>query len=247
MIGYYRNGTLQEAGSLAEAAGLGAAPAVSVVGAGGKTSLLCRLAQEYAKAGQQAVVTTTTHILKEDRPYFLADPSPDQIRKCLEAYGQAWAGGSSPGGRLKGLPEEDLKQIFGWGIPVLIEADGAKRMPLKVPADHEPVILPQTTHVLSVYGLDAVGRPLEEVCFRQKEAEALLEKRGTEQVTPEDIAFLAASERGGRKGCPPGALYTVVLNKADTPDRRKAALAICGMLEERGAGRVLVTSCPAGR
>ena len=126
---------------------------------------------------------------------------------------------------------------------MLIEADGAKRMPLKVPADHEPVILPQTTHVLSVYGLDAVGRPLEEVCFRQKEAEALLEKKGTEQVTPGDIAFLAVSEQGGRKGCPSKASYTVILNKADTPDRRETALAICGLLKVKGVDRVLVTSC----
>ncbi len=226
-----------------KAAGLGMAPVVSVVGAGGKTSLLRRLAEEYAKSGQKAIVTTTTHVLKEEHPYFLTDPSPDQIRECLEAYRQAWAGGSSSGGRLKGLPEEHLKQMIGWGIPVLIEADGAKRMPLKVPADHEPVILPQTTHVLSVYGLDAVGRPLEEVCFRQKEAEALLEKKGTEQVTPGDIAFLAASEQGGRKGCPSKALYTVILNKADTPGRRETALAICGLLKVKGVDRVLVTSC----
>ena len=46
---------------------------------------------------------------------------------------------------------------------MLIEADGAKCLPLKVPAEHEPVILPETTHVLSLYGMDAVGGVMEKV------------------------------------------------------------------------------------
>ena len=46
-------------------------------------------------------------------------------------------------------------------ILVLIEADGARRLPLKVPAEHEPVIPEMTTHVLSVYGLDSIGKRSE--------------------------------------------------------------------------------------
>lgn len=48
---------------------------------------------------------------------------------------------------------------------VLLEADGAKRMPCKVPAAHEPVLLPESDIVLTVAGLSALGRPLREVCF----------------------------------------------------------------------------------
>ena len=135
-----------------------------------------------------------------------------------------------------------MEQIRELGVPVLIEADGARKMPLKVPAGHEPVIDPRTTHVLSVYGLDAVGQKLETVCFRKEQAEKILKKNGTEPVTAEDIALLASSPEAGRKGCPEQAGYTVVLNKADNAKRRETALHICRLLNDRGIGRVVVTS-----
>ena len=57
----------------------------------------------------------------------------------------------------------------------------------------------------------------------------------------EDVAFLAASEQAGRKGCPKGAVYTVILNKADDSRRRGYALEICTMLREAGIENAIVT------
>lgn len=238
---------------------------VSAVGAGGKTTTLHSLAGELVQQGQRVIVTTTTHIVEEDEPYFfkaaadgdsLTERSKmqadgqvflDQVRDKLDRFGQVWTGMPAPGRKLGCLPEMFLEQIWKMGIPVLIEADGARRLPLKVPAGHEPVIHPRTTHVLSVYGLDAVGASLKDVCFREELAEKFLNKSGTESVTAEDIALLAASEEAGRKGCPEHAAYTVVLNKADTDKRREDALAICRELQNRGCGRVIITSViPSG-
>lgn len=89
--------------------------------------------------------------------------------------------------------KEILDEIFWWELPILVEADGAKRLPLKVPAEHEPVIPSQTGHVVSVYGLDAIGRTLESTCFRWERAAQILEKGGEEFVTAKDIAILASS------------------------------------------------------
>ena len=61
-------------------------------------------------------------------------------------------------------------------------------------------------------------------------------------VTEEDLAVLAASKEAGRKGCPEGAVYTVILNKADSAKKREAALSICRKLKSRGVTRVIVTS-----
>ena len=138
------------------------------------------------------------------------------------------------GGKLGSLPALFLDQLWDLEIPVLIEADGARRLPLKVPAGHEPVIHPRTTHVLSVYGLDAVGASMKDVCFREELAEKFLNKSGTESVTAEDIALLAASEEAGRKGCPEHAAYTVVLNKADNAGRRETAINISRKLKNKG-------------
>ncbi len=268
MIWIYKEDRLCEMPSLSDAMELSGALSgclvVSVVGAGGKTTTLHSLAGELVHQGQKVVVTTSTHIVEEDEPYFfkaaagdhLTDGSQmqeaaqvfsDQIRGKMDCFGQVWTGMPATGGKFCGLPEMFLDQIWKLDIPVLIEADGAKKKPLKVPAGHEPVIHPRTTHVLSVYGLDAVGERLEDVCFREELAEEILEKRKDERVTSEDIALLAASPRAGRKGCPGHAVYTVVLNKADSFRRREEALTICRELKNRGIRRVLVTSYPGSR
>lgn len=243
MVCGVREGRLREVHSLRSAVGLCGipSPVISAVGAGGKTSSIRCLAQEYVERAQRVIVLTTTHMTAEDRPWFLLEPSEEKMRELLAAYGQAWVGTPAPGGKMQGVPCEFLEIIWKMGLPVLIEADGARRLPLKVPGEQEPVILPETTHVLSVYGLDAVGGKIGDVCFRPERAAALLNKNITEQITVEDVAFLAASEQAGRKGCPKGAVYTVILNKADDLRRRGYALEICNMLKEEGIENAIVT------
>ena len=53
-------------------------------------------------------------------------------------------------------PSDELRKAV-WPLAdlILIEADGARMMPCKVPAAYEPVILPETDTVLGVLGLDA--------------------------------------------------------------------------------------------
>lgn len=240
----YRNGQLQKKRSLLEAIGLPEAghPVISVVGAGGKTSTIRRLAQEYVKKGRKVIVTTTTHMAVENAPWFLTDPATERMEECIDRYGQVWAGLPAEGEKIQRVGDRLLSYILGRGLPVLIEADGARRLPLKVPAEHEPVILPETTHVLSVYGLDSVGERLGEVCFRPELAERLLGKQGNERISGKDIALLAASEQAGRKGCPEYAEYSVVLNKADSMERMEKAIEICRLLERYGICRTVVSS-----
>ena len=61
---------------LPEALRLEGGGVVSLVGAGGKTSLMYRLARELAGAGQSVLTTTTTHIYP---------PSADQCAVCILA------------------------------------------------------------------------------------------------------------------------------------------------------------------
>lgn len=252
MIYIYNEDRLCEADSLRQALKLetegirGQRPVVSAVGAGGKTTTLHRLADEYVRAGIPVIVTTTTHIMKEDREWFLSGLLEEKIREQLQKAGQVWIGAPAPGGKLARLSDHEIEKLLRWEVPLLIEADGAKRLPLKVPADHEPVILPETTHVLSVYGLDSVGKRIEETVFRPELAEKLLNKKRTECVTAEDIAVLAAARSAGRKGCPGSAVYTVVLNKADDKRRIDTALEICRELRKRGIRQVIVTGQESG-
>lgn len=253
MIYVYRKGKLCETDSLRQALKLeyadlrGQRPVISAVGAGGKTTTLHRLADEFVSAHIPVIVTTTTHIVKEDSEWFLSGFQEDRIKEQLQKWGQVWVGEPAAEGKLSRLSDSGFDKLLQPEFPpqknaaVLIEADGARRLPLKVPAEHEPVIPPCTTHVLSVYGLDSLGKKIEETVFRPEAAEQLLNKKTTECVTAEDIALLAASRSAGRKGCPDTASYTVVLNKADDEKRRNVALEICRELDKRGVRQIIVT------
>ncbi len=218
------------------------APRIAAVGAGGKTTILKRLAAEYAEMGCKPIVTTTTHMFKEDSSLFLEDPSVEDICTLLAKEGCAFAGGKAGNGKIKILSGQVLDTILKLQNPILIEADGAKRLPIKFPAVHEPVILPQTTHVLSVYGLDALGRKIGEACFRPELMAEFLKKSTEDILTAKDIAILAQSAQAGRKGVEKGMQYTLILNKADTPEQCSTALKIWEAMDHKKGLKVVVTA-----
>lgn len=238
------NGKLVPQNSLLEALELAETqtPRIAAAGAGGKTTILKRLAKEYRQTGQKPIVTTTTHMYREDSPLFLEDPSVEEILSLLDREGCAFAGARAENGKIKILPADVLDAILQLPNPVLIEADGAKRLPAKFPAGHEPVFLSQTTHVLYVYGLDAPGRKIGEACFRPELMAEFLGKSPEDILTPQDIAVLAQSRQAGKKGIGAGMQYALILNKADTLDRRNMALEIWELMEHKEEIKVIVTS-----
>ena len=168
----------------------------TLVGGGGKTTLLYAFARHCAAKGWRVLVSTTTHIRQPGENY----AADEAALAALWAAGQyAVAGVPAEQGKLTALPPEQLTRWMAQADIVLLEADGAKRMPCKAPAAHEPVLLPESDVVLAVAGLSALGRPLREVCFRLEQACALLGAAPETLLTPELLARLLASEQGGRK------------------------------------------------
>lgn len=246
MITEIKDGRLIPCHSLLEilqpAAGGGREPRIAAVGAGGKTSLLKALAEEYRMLGRKPVVTTTTHILKENSPAFIENPVMEELTEILEREGWVITGGKADKGRAGILPEDILQSVLALPCPVLMESDGARMLPVKIPASHEPVILPQTTCVLSVYGLDAVGKKIREAGFRPELLAGFLGKCPEDVLEPGDIALLAGSPAAGRKGVDTEMQYTVVLNKADNQERCELAVEIWRAAENWGDTKVIVTA-----
>lgn len=152
-------------------------PVISLVGAGGKTTCAYLLAEELAGEGKKVLVTTTTHM---EHPAFLGrngviDKSPEEIIAASERYPVVTAGTSGPGGmKMQALPEAVFGEMLPFFDAVVVEADGSRRHPFKVPASHEPVIVKETTHIIILAGMPAMGKPLDEVCFRLEEVKKLV-------------------------------------------------------------------------
>ena len=192
---------------------------VSLVGGGGKTTLLYAMAAHCARKGWRVLVMTTTHIRQPAACYA---PDDAAVSALWQTGSYAVIGTPAENGKLT-LPQPQLLRWMEQADIVLVEADGAKHRPCKAPAAHEPVLLPQSDIVLAVAGLSALGKPLREVCFRAELASKLLAVPQDEPVTPILLARLLADENGGRKNVE-NRCFWAVLNQADSPQHRQLGM-----------------------
>ena len=184
------------------------------------------------------IVTTSTHIFQPEGIRTASEPA--QIREILMQDGICCAGRPEPeSGKLiePAVSFSELGKMAGY---VLVEADGAKQLPLKAPGEREPVIPPETGLVIAVAGLDGIGKPIRETCFRPEKYAAVAGRKEGDPVRPEDAAAVLASWEGQRKNVPEGADFAVVLNKADTEERIRQAERIRCLLENSGIREVYI-------
>lgn len=184
-----------------------------LVGGGGKTTLLYELAGKLAQQGRRVVVLTSTHILQPEKEIFAHN-----AKEARHLWGQsAFAVIGTPEaatGKLTGPAPELYSALAPLADVVLCEADGAKHLPAKVPAAHEPVILPACDIVVAVCGLDALGKPLAQAVFRAPLAAQLLNTHEKALLTAAQLAHILTSAQGARKNVGKRE-YFVVLNKCD--------------------------------
>lgn len=127
--------------------------------------------------------------------------------------------------------ESVMKRLLGHFDVILIEADGSKRLPFKIPSETEPVLIPQTGMVVACAGLKAGGKTFADVCFRFASHGAWLKRKETDIVTAEDIALVFMDERGSRKGLD-GRYYRILLNQSDGEAEKKLSESIVAVLPE---------------
>ena len=229
---------------------------ITLVGAGGKTSTMYRLAWEARRAGRRVILTTTTHIRPHPRIFLTGNADPVHLRRCLDRYGVITLGrrgqGHGPSGP-KGpvstalCGPAELEACREAADVVIIEGDGARLRPLKVPARWEPVILPGSNAIVALAGMDALGEPVEQVVHRSELACRLLGKAPTAPVTTDDVVTILSSPLGGRKSVPTQMPYRCILNKAEGFSRLARAREIQSALAERGILALATSFLPACR
>lgn len=209
---------------------------ISFVGGGGKTSLIYELGRELSELGKKVIITTTTHIFMPKSNVVITGKK-DDIIKLLYSENMITVGmlcdekdikvkhdqfknkktiKEIQEGRLKkisGLPKEIAISLIELADFVLVEADGSKRLPLKIPDEHEPVILEGSNLVVGVCGIDAIGKSIKEICHRSNLVSRFLDTDEEHIINPYDIAKILSSIHGQRKNVE--CHYKVIINKAD--------------------------------
>lgn len=228
---------------ISEALGLKERAFISLVGAGGKSTLFSRLAEELALKSKRVILTTTTKMFaRQLNPFIkkgkLVEGNEEEvIQDCIKEYfsiknskGQVVAvqkrKDEKGEEKLSGPPLDWLDKWWKEGLAdfFLIEADGAAGRPIKAPASHEPQIPLSTTDLVGVIGIDALGLSLqEENVFRSKIFTHLTGLKFGEKIGIEALTLLICHPKGLFKRAPKDCRCHLFINKVENSKTRKLA------------------------
>lgn len=220
--------------SLISSLGLGSASVIALCGAGGKSTLMFALAEEFGAAGERVLVTTTTKMGLEQIcgrwPSYSATDAETLcavVARSPVPVAIAFSHVDAVLGKVVGYSPATIDQVsvIGPFKRILVEADGSAGRPLKAPALHEPVFPLATDVVVMVAGANGLqGRLSDETVFR---ARLWSERSGiplSSPVTPESLATMVVHPEGLAKGAPERARRVLFLNQCDDPRRLDSAL-----------------------
>lgn len=186
---------------------------ICLVGGGGKTTVMYELAAAWAACGRKALALTSTHILQPADGSFAADAVA--VHNLWQQRRYAVIGTPELATGKLTLPLQSVYEELKLQADVILcEADGSRHHPCKVPAENEPVLLPDSDIVLAVAGMDALGRPLAQACQRSQLAAELLGCSAEKIIDAQMLASLLRSEQGAHKNVGKRTFY-IVLNKCD--------------------------------
>jgi probable selenium-dependent hydroxylase accessory protein YqeC len=243
---------------------------VAVVGAGGKTTLCWRMIQALAQREARAVFTTTTKIWQPAGGAFdLMRLLPVPVG---EGWGEGNWRTACIASAIEGTPNNspvphagmptvqtkligftpndicDLRHAFPIAqstphFTFIVEADGARGLRLKAPADNEPMIPPCAEVVCVVASLDAIGRPLDDRTVHRADRVARITRAMPgSMITASMIVDVLCHSEGGLKSMPTHAQRVAVLRQHMAGGQHPDAARMLAELRERGYHRALVVN-----
>ena len=139
---------------------------LALTGSGGKTTSMILLARHYAEKGKRVLVSTTTKLqLPKERDYgcdtyFLNDTvlshHPAQGERVF--YSHLAHKAVAP-------PLEHLQALLDRYDVMLLEADGAMNLGLKIHEERDPVVPSFVTGTLAIVSMGLLGKPFKENCL----------------------------------------------------------------------------------
>ena len=235
--------------SLIESLDLRAREVISLVGAGGKTTLMFRLAKELLLAGEKVVTTTTTKIMtpsSEETPCLFVHSDEEKLKEFVLQHIDEYrhitlARERLESGKLEGISPDFVGLLCN--SPeidrMIIEADGAAGRPVKAPREWEPVIPSHTTLVIGLLGVDGVGKELnEENLFQAERISQLTGIPMGGKMTCEGMAILMIHPQGIFKGTPHSSRRVAFINKVDIPEGMIWGREIGKEILEKGSSQI---------
>lgn len=179
----------------------------ALIGGGGKTTMMYTLGQELSQKAQVILCTTTKIFPPEHIPCLAENPRAADIAAALKISPLICIGTKNEMGKLS-APSLPMTTLLTLADFVIVEADGAARLPLKAHAPHEPMIPAESSQVIALAGADGLNRPISEKVHRPEIFARLAGCTVSDTATPERVARVLEQE---------ALHHCVFLNKAESP------------------------------
>lgn len=192
---------------------------ISIVGAGGKTSTLFWLAHLFQLSGRRVFITTTTHMFLPDQDWpilFCRDPAGLPRHALMQPFITCFQSWKASLGKVRGFAPGAIDALARRSEcdVVLVEADGARGMPLKAPDEHEPCIPESSCCVIAVMGGHLLGKSVG--ADRVHRWPQFAEMTGLTEGAPlslEALVRLVQHPQGAFKNAPPASRRVWFLNR----------------------------------
>lgn len=227
---------------------------ISLVGGGGKTTTLLRLAEEFKfKFNRKVIITTTTKIYRSSVAgieLIIGDNAHDVATKIESSEEQVItvASGINKEDKLLGLNShliDQLQQVISDFPVFIVEADGAAGKDFKVPNVQEPVVPISNQLLLPIVGSRIIEKDLTgESLYRSSLLSKLDEEfKDEDSITPRLIVEILLDEAGydllkKQQDCS----VIPLINQVDKEVRYDFALKVAKKLLKAGLNKVVLTT-----
>jgi probable selenium-dependent hydroxylase accessory protein YqeC len=221
---------------------------VSIMGAGGKSTLMNRLADELIVLGRTVVLSSTTNYhrpkaLQSDQILLIRDASdwPDQLRALAQRWNRLLVLHHDLGDvMVKGIDVAAV-HIIHERIPdavVIVKTDGARKRWFKAPNQSEPVIPPWSQLSVTVVNCEILGQPLTEELVHRPERVA--------ELTGLHLALVLTHPDTYAAKIPFGARRAVYISHVRSPESVAQAKAIAACLDRTALDDVVAGDTTSG-
>jgi probable selenium-dependent hydroxylase accessory protein YqeC len=230
---------------------------VSIMGAGGKSTLMNRLADELIVLGRTVVLSSTTNYhrpktLLSDQ-ILLTRNAPDWPERLI-AIARRWnrllvLHHDLDDAMVKGLDLATVQELHE-SLPdaiLIVKTDGARKRWFKAPNRSEPVIPSWSQVCLTVVNCEILGQPLSDTLVHRPERVAELTGLGLGQmITPQVVGRVLTHREAYAAKIPSATRRAIYISHVRSPEGIAQAKAIAACLDRTAVDDVVAGDTPSG-
>lgn len=187
---------------------------ISVTGGGGKTTFLVSFSQYLKNKGYSVLVTTSTKLASPYAFDYKADKIflSSSILSYWPGKGECVFYSAFDEKLMKAVaPSESIVSLLYHRYDiVIVEADGSRRLPIKIHSERDPVIWNSTTAVVAISGLWAYGERVKDSVFGDNRESLIVDK--------DYYSYLISTPQGMAKGMRGSTKNVFLFNGGDAVD-----------------------------